>query len=77
MKYVVNTRGRAMAKKDEEAERLISQGFIEITQSQFEQGTYFPEFDKGFEYKTATTRASQKVSPLTVIARNQFETKVV
>ncbi len=47
MKYVVNRRGRAIESEDEMGQRLISQGFVEITKQQFAERTYFPEFDKG------------------------------
>ena len=77
MKYVVNTRGRAMAKNDAEATRLLEQGFIEITQAQFIASTYYPEFDRGPGYQSTAIKAYKKTEQITVSTRSEFETKIV
>jgi hypothetical protein len=46
MKYVVNQRGGCKIIDDKDFDRLSTQGFIEITQDQYNRG-YLPEFDKG------------------------------
>lgn len=46
-KYVVNTRGRAVRTDEKKLVGLLSRGFKEISQQDFDRQKYYPQFDNG------------------------------
>lgn len=49
--YLVNIRGRAVRVPINKSTHLLSQGYKQITKDQFQQKSYYPEFDKGEQSK--------------------------
>lgn len=79
MKYVVNQRGGAKQVSDQLFASLINSGYIEITKKQFEDKTYYPEHDRGTEYKDTPTFTTpvQTQSIQETTSKKTFKTRIV
>jgi hypothetical protein len=79
MKYVINTRGGAKQVEDNSLEPLLSSGYIEITQKQFEDKKYYPEYDKGDQHQvtSAVVNRLQIQKNTAQPSRTSFQTRIV
>lgn len=76
MKYVVNKRGRAISIEDKDLQTLLDGGFIQITSNQYQERSYYPEYDRGPTY-TSQTKTHQKSTESSKQTENIFKTVVV
>lgn len=79
MKYVVNQRGGAKQISDQLFASLINSGYIEITKKQFEDKKYYPEYDRGTDYKdTPTFTTPVQTQPIQeATSKKTFKTRIV
>lgn len=77
MKYVVNQRGRAIRVEDKTLEKVLFQGFTQITEAQFKEKQYFPEYDRGPKNTTQTATIYPQTKEKTIKERTSFKTVMV